>query len=187
MSNGVTRTRRIQGGPARLMGQLTREFNSARESVQVAAQRNGQIMMAAQIVELITAVSTMRMSLPRPPPAAPVALGVELVMSADGVMMGFAGRRLRRVGGDIRRLVQAGVISLPAVSAAVRIQAGQVMMSQGNRDLPQGVRDALGDGPEVRAMHETGKTGAGMAERPKHHVLPREHRAWFEERGNEAL
>jgi hypothetical protein len=32
-------------------------------------------------------------------------------------------------------------------------------------------------------MHETGKAGAGMAERPKHHALPREHRAWFEERG----
>ena len=32
-------------------------------------------------------------------------------------------------------------------------------------------------------MHETGKAGAGMAERPKHHVLPQEHRAWFEERG----
>jgi hypothetical protein len=32
-------------------------------------------------------------------------------------------------------------------------------------------------------MHETGKTGAGMAERPRHHVLPEEFREWFEKRG----
>ena len=104
-------------------------------------------------------------------------------MGADGVMMGSQIVVTAEWVEMMRRLVQAGVISLPAVSAAVRIQAGQVMMSQGNRDLPEGVRNALGDGPEVRAMHETGKAGAGMAERPKHHVLPREHRAWFEERG----
>jgi hypothetical protein len=69
------------------------------------------------------------------------------------------------------------------VSAAVRIHAGQVLMAQAHGDLPQGVREALGDGPEVRGMHETGKAGAGMAERPRHHVLPDEHRAWFEKRG----
>jgi hypothetical protein len=32
-------------------------------------------------------------------------------------------------------------------------------------------------------MHETGKAGARMAERPKHHVMPEEHREWFEKRG----
>ena len=32
-------------------------------------------------------------------------------------------------------------------------------------------------------MRVTGKTGAGMAERPQHHVLPDEHRSWFEKRG----
>jgi len=83
----------------------------------------------------------------------------------------------------MRRLVQAGVISLPAVSATVRIHAGQVMMSQRHDALPQSVRDALGEGPEVRGMHETGKAGAGMAQPPRHHVLPREHRKWFEQRG----
>jgi hypothetical protein len=45
------------------------------------------------------------------------------------------------------------------------------------------VRDALGDGPEVRGMRVTGRAGAGMAEPPGHHVLPNEHRAWFEQRG----
>ena len=56
-------------------------------------------------------------------------------------------------------------------------------MAQANRELPQGVRDALGDGPEVRGMRETGRAGAGMAEPPQHHVLPREFREWFEKRG----
>jgi hypothetical protein len=83
----------------------------------------------------------------------------------------------------IRRLVQAGVISIPAVSAAVRIHGGQVMMAQASGDLPEDIRDALGDSPEVRGMRVTGKAGAGMSEPPKHHVLPDEHRAWFEERG----
>ncbi|WP_233166403.1 hypothetical protein [Archangium sp. Cb G35] len=45
------------------------------------------------------------------------------------------------------------------------------------------MRDALGDSPEVRAMRVTGKTGAGMAEPPRHHVMPNEFREWFEKRG----
>lgn len=166
-----------------LMGQLTREFGSIREGARVATERSGQAMAAAQFVEMVTLVSTLKMSLPRLPPAAPATFGVGLVMGSGGVM---AGSRLV-VSAEwvelIRRLVKAGVISLPVVSAAVRIHAGQVMMAQSHRDLPQGVRDALGDGPEVRGMHETGRAGAGMSDAPKHHVLPQEHRAWFERRG----
>jgi hypothetical protein len=99
-----------------------------------------------------------------------VMMGTRIVVSAEWVEM-------------MRRLVQAGVISVPVAGAAVRIHAGQVLMSQSNQDLPRGVRDALGDGPEVRGMHQTGRTGAGMAEPPQHHVLPREFREWFEKRG----
>jgi len=83
----------------------------------------------------------------------------------------------------MRRLVQAGVLSAPAVSAAVRIHAGGVMMAQGGGDLPKGVREALGEGPEVGGMRVTGRAGAGMSDAPKHHVLPDEHRDWFEKRG----
>jgi hypothetical protein len=57
------------------------------------------------------------------------------------------------------------------------------MMAQAHDDLPRGVREALGDGPEVRGMRQTGRAGAGMAEPPRHHVLPRESREWFEKRG----
>jgi Predicted lipoprotein of unknown function (DUF2380) len=98
-----------------------------------------------------------------------VMVGTRLVVSAEWVEM-------------VRNLVRAGVVSLHVVSATVRIQASGMMMEQYG-ELPRGVREALGDGPEVGAMHETGKAGAGMAEPPRHHVLPKEFRAWFERRG----
>jgi hypothetical protein len=166
-----------------LMGQLTQEFHSIREAARVATERSGQLMAAAQFVEMLTLVSMMKMALPRLPPAAPTLAGVSLVMGSHGVMMGSRVVVSAQWVELMRRLVQAGVLSMSAVSAAVRIHAGQVMMAQAHQGLPQGVRDALGDGPEVRAMHETGKAGAGMADSPRHHVLPDEHRAWFEKRG----
>jgi len=166
-----------------LMGQLTREFHSIHEGARVATERAGQLMAAAQLVEMLTLVSALRMSLPRLPPAAPATLGMGLVMGSNGVMVGSRLAVSAEWVERMRRLVQAGIISLPAVSAAVRIHGGQVMMAQANQELPKGVRDALGDGPEVRGMHETGRAGAGMADPPQHHVLPREHRVWFEKRG----
>jgi hypothetical protein len=166
-----------------LMGQLTREFGSIRDGARTAMESSGRLMAAAQLVEMLTLTSTLRMSLPRLPPAAPATLGVGLVMGSGEVM---AGSRIV-VSAEwvemIRRLVQAGIISLPAVSAAVRIHGGQVMMAQANGDLPEGVRDALGDSPEVRGMQVTGRAGAGMSRAPKHHVLPEEFRAWFDKRG----
>jgi hypothetical protein len=166
-----------------LMGQLTREFASIRDGARTAMERSGQFMAAAQWVEMLTMVSMMKFSLPRLPPAAPATLGVGMVMGSGGVMMGSRLVVSAEWVERMRQLVQAGVLSLPAISAAVRIHAGQALMAQGHGDLPRGVRDALGEGPEVSAMHETGKAGAGMAERPKHHVMPEEHREWFEKRG----
>lgn len=166
-----------------LMGQLTREFQSIQEGARVAMERGGRVVAAAQFLEMVTLVSALKATLPRPPPAAPVTLGVGLVMGSGGVMMGSRVVVTAEWVERMRRLVQAGVISAPVVSAAVRIHAGQVLMSQAKQDLPKGVREALGDSPEVRAMHETGRAGAGMSSAPKHHVLPQEHREWFEKRG----
>ncbi|AEI63264.1 DUF2380 domain-containing protein [Corallococcus macrosporus] len=166
-----------------LMGELTHEFDTIRREARSAMEVGGKVVVAAQVMELLALVSTLKVSLPRPPQAAPATLGVGLVMSSGGVM---AGSRLV-VSAEwvemMRRLVKAGVISLPAVSAAVRIHGGQVMMAQAHQDLPEGVREALGDSPEVRGMKVTGKAGAGMSSAPKHHVLPKEHREWFEQRG----
>ncbi|WP_244238394.1 DUF2380 domain-containing protein [Corallococcus terminator] len=166
-----------------VMAQLTREFHSIREGARMATERAGKVIAVAQFMEMLTMVSTLRMSLPRLPPAAPATLGVGLVMSSGGVMTGTRLVVSAEWVERMRRLVQAGVISVPVVRSAVRIHAGQVLMAQSNRDLPQGVLDALGDSPEVRAMHETGRAGAGMSDAPKHHVLPQEHREWFEQRG----
>jgi hypothetical protein len=165
-----------------LMGQLTREFQSIREGARVAMERQGQAIAVAQLVEMLTMGSAMKLMLPRLPPAAPATLSVGLVVGSNGVLMGSRVVVSAEWVEMMRRLVQAGVLSAPAVSAAVRIQAG-MMMAQSNGDLPKGVREAMGDGPEVRGMHETGRAGAGMGEPPKHHVLPREHREWFEQRG----
>ncbi|RKG84634.1 DUF2380 domain-containing protein [Corallococcus sp. CA049B] len=166
-----------------LMGQLTQEFQSIQEGARVAMERGGRVVAAAQFLEMVTLVSALKATLPRPPPAAPVTLGVGLVMGSGGVMMGSRVVVTAEWVERMRRLVQAGVISAPVVSAAVRIHAGQVLMSQAKQDLPKGVREALGDSPEVRAMHETGRAGAGMSSAPRHHVLPQEHREWFEKRG----
>ncbi|WP_235216766.1 TIGR02269 family lipoprotein [Archangium violaceum] len=139
--------------------------------------------MLKESLEALTTLSALKFTLPALRAATPAVLGVNLMVGPNGVMMGTRLVVSAEWVEMMRQLVRAGVLSLPAVSAAVRIQAGQVMMAQGHDDLPRGVRDALGDAPEVRAMRVTGKTGAGMAEPPRHHVMPKEHRAWFEKRG----
>jgi hypothetical protein len=111
------------------------------------------------------------------------ALGAGLVVGSNGVLMGSRVVVSAEWVEMMRRLVQAGVLSASAVSAAIRIHAGGVMMAQAEGDLPRGVREALGDGPEVRGMRVTGRAGAGMSGAPKHHTLPREFREWFEKRG----
>ncbi|MFY1826557.1 DUF2380 domain-containing protein [Myxococcus fulvus] len=166
-----------------LMGTLTREFEGIRRDTREAMEVGGKVLVAVQVLEMVAMVSTLKMSLPRLPPAAPMTLGAGLVMSSGGVMTGSRIVVSAEWVEMMRRLVQAGVISSPAVSAAVRIHGGQVLMAQATQELPEGVREALGDSPEVRGMRVTDRAGAGMAEPPKHHVLPREHRKWFEQRG----
>ncbi|WP_245814596.1 DUF2380 domain-containing protein [Cystobacter ferrugineus] len=166
-----------------LVGHLTREFAAIREAVRVAAENLKKLLVLKESIEALTMLPAMRFSLPSLSPATPATLGVGLVVGSNGVMMGTRMVVSAEWVEMMRRLVQMGVISLPTVSAAVRIHAGQVMMAQAHDDLPPGVRDALGDGPEVRGMRVTGRTGAGMAEPPEHHVLPREFREWFEKRG----
>ncbi|QAT86011.1 hypothetical protein EJ065_4460 [Corallococcus coralloides] len=166
-----------------LMGKLTREFDTLHRETRETMKLGGQVIAAMQAVEMVTMISTMKMALPRVPPSAPAALGVGLAMSSGRVMVGSRLVVSAEWVEMMRRLVQAGVISVPAVGAAVLIQGGQVTMAQAHQDLPKGVREALGDSPEVRGMQVTGRAGAGMSGAPKHHVLPREHREWFEQRG----
>ncbi|WP_308809549.1 hypothetical protein [Archangium lansingense] len=166
-----------------LVGHLTGEFAALLEAVHKGAKVLETALVLKESIEALTLLSALRFSLPAMRPSAPAMLGVGLMVGPNGVMIGTRIVVSAEWVEMMRQLVRAGVLSLPAVSAAVRIQAGHVMMAQGHGDLPRGVRDALGDAPEVRAMRVTGKTGAGMAEPPRDHVMPKEFREWFERRG----
>ncbi|MGZ3459540.1 MAG: DUF2380 domain-containing protein, partial [Archangium sp.] len=166
-----------------LVGHLTGEFAALLEAIHKGEKVLETALALEQAMETLTMVSSLRFSLPAMRSATPAVLGAGLMMGSNGVMMGTRIVVSAEWVEMIRQLVRAGVLSLAAASAAVRIQAGQVMMAQAHDELPQGVREALGDSPEVRAMRVTGKTGAGMAEPPGHHVMPEEFREWFEQRG----
>ncbi|AKJ00227.1 hypothetical protein ATI61_104363 [Archangium gephyra] len=164
-----------------LVGHLTGEFEALREAVRRGAENLQKVLVLKESMEALTLVSALKFTLPALRAAAPATLGMGFMVGSHGVMMGTRMVVSAEWVEMMQRLVRAGVLSLPAVSAAVRIQAGQVMMAHG--ELPRGVREALGEGPELRGMRVTGKAGAGMAEPPQHHVLPKEFRKWFEKRG----
>jgi hypothetical protein len=82
----------------------------------------------------------------------------------------------------IRHLIEIGAISAASAAEALRVRGFTSAMAQAT-DLPQSVKDLLGDGPTTDAMKVTNTTGAGAARAPRHHVLPKEHRKFFEERG----
>ncbi|WP_095991994.1 DUF2380 domain-containing protein [Cystobacter fuscus] len=166
-----------------LVGHLTEEFAALLEAIHKGAKVLEKALVLKESMEALTTLSVLKFTLPALRAAAPAMLGASLMVGPNGVMMGTRMVVSAEWVEMVRQLVRAGVLSVPAVSAAVRIQAGQVMMAQAHGDLPRGVRDALGDAPEVRAMRVTGKTGAGMAEPPRHHVMPKEFREWFEKRG----
>ncbi|MFY0580794.1 DUF2380 domain-containing protein [Cystobacter fuscus] len=166
-----------------LVGHLTSEFDATREAMRVGAENLQKLLVLKDSIEALTLLSAMKFSLPSLPPSAPALLGMGLAVGGDGVMMGTRIVVSAEWVEMMRQLVRAGVLSLPVVSTAVRIQAGQVMMAQAYNELPRGVRVALGDGPEVRGMRVTGRAGAGMNKPPRHHVMPKEFREWFEKRG----
>ncbi|ATB33862.1 hypothetical protein MEBOL_007363 [Melittangium boletus DSM 14713] len=166
-----------------LVGHLTGELAATLETMRKGAENVTKMLVLKDTIEALTMLPALKFSLPSVPPSAPALLGIGLSVGGNGVMMGTRLVVSAEWVEMMRQLVRAGVLSLPVVSAAVRIQAGQVMLAQAHHELPRGVREALGDGPEVRGMRMTGRAGAGMAEPPRHHVLPQEFREWFEKRG----
>ncbi|ATB41641.1 hypothetical protein CYFUS_007109 [Cystobacter fuscus] len=166
-----------------LVGHLSGEFTVTLETARKGAANVAKVLALKEAIEALSLFSALKFSLPSVAPSAPVLLGMDLSVGSGGVMMGTRIVASTDWVEMMRQLVRAGVLSVPAVSAAVRIQAGLVMMAEAHGELPRGVREALGDGPEVRGMRVTGRAGAGMNEPPRHHVLPKEFREWFEKRG----
>ncbi len=82
----------------------------------------------------------------------------------------------------IRHLVEIGAISVAGAAEVLRVRGVSAAMAQAT-DLPQAVKDLLGEGPTTDAMKVTNATGAGTARAPRHHVLPQEDREYFEQRG----
>jgi hypothetical protein len=167
-----------------LVGHLTGEFTALLAAVHKGAKVLETVLVLKESMEALTLLSALRFSLPRLlPRAGPTTLGVDFMVGSNGVMVGTRTVVSAEWVEMMRQLMRAGVLSMPAVSATVRIQAGQVMMAEAHGELPKGVREALGDGPEVRGMRVTDRAGAGMARSPRHHVMPEEFREWFVRRG----
>jgi hypothetical protein len=166
-----------------LVGHLASELAAIIETVRSGTENVAKVLVLKDAIESLTLFSALKFSLPSVPPPTPILLGIGLSVGSDGVMMGTRIVVSIEWVEMMRQLVRVGVISSPVASAAVRIQAGQAMLTQAHGELPKGVSEALGDGPEVSAMHETGKAGAGLAEPSRHHVMPKEFREWFERRG----
>jgi hypothetical protein len=82
----------------------------------------------------------------------------------------------------IRHLVEIGAISAVSAAESLRVRGFTSAMAQAT-DLPQSVKDLLGEGPTTDAMKVTNTSGAGAARAPRHHVLPQEDRPFFEQRG----
>jgi hypothetical protein len=82
----------------------------------------------------------------------------------------------------IRHLVEIGALTVAGAAEMLRVRGFTSAMAQAS-DLPQSVKDLLGEGPTTDAMKVTNTTGAGAARAPRHHVLPQEHREFFEQRG----
>jgi hypothetical protein len=95
--------------------------------------------------------------------------------AAAGVLPGF---QIVATGGTLA-LTDAEVAAL---ATAGQLAPGALELYLMAKGLDPHAK-ALGEGPEVAAMKEVGKAGAGMAAPDKHHVLPREFRKWFDAHG----
>lgn len=150
------------------------------ERAEAIQRRVMQIQLAA---ELVTFAAGLRgMFAMRGPPSA-MALPMPAIAGAGGgaATMGQVVVSAEWIAA-IRHLVEIGAISAAGAAEALRVRGFSSAMAQG-ADLPPSVKELLGEGPTTDAMKVTNATGAGAARPPRHHVLPQEERAFFEQRG----
>ena len=82
-------------------------------------------------------------------------------------------------------LTEAQIGALAAAGQLPPVVAQLAWMAQGDPPGAQPGRmgEWLGEGPEAEAVQVRAPQATGLARSPRHHVLPQEERAWFEERG----
>jgi hypothetical protein len=150
------------------------------EHAEEVQRRALQIQLAAEV--LTFAVGLRGMFAMRGPPSA-MSFSMPAIAGAGGgaATMGQVVVSAEWIAA-IRHLVEIGAISAAGAAEALRVRGFTSAMAQAT-DLPQSVKDLLGEGPTTDAMKVTNTTGAGVARAPRHHVLPKEHRKFFEERG----
>jgi hypothetical protein len=150
------------------------------ERAEEVQRRAMQIQLAAEV--LTFAVGLRGMFSMRAPPSA-MAFPMPAIAGAGGsaATMGQIVISAEWVAA-IRHLIEIGAISAAGAAEMLRVRGFTSAMAQAT-DLPQSVKDLLGEGPTTDAMKVTNTTGAGAARAPRHHVLPKEHRQFFEERG----
>jgi hypothetical protein len=158
-------------------------FDQMIADVEHAQEVQRWAMLVQLVAELVTfAVGLRSMFAMSGPPSArsfpmPVMTGARGGTAAMGQIVVSA----ERVAA-IRHLVEIGAITAAGAAEMLRVRGFTSAMAQAS-DLPQSVKDLLGEGPTTDAMKVTNTTGAGAARSPRHHVLPQEHREFFEKRG----
>lgn len=142
-----------------------RRFETASSDRQVImiGELTGQILALIATFEVAAARAG---SLPRVTVAISETAGPRLAMATAGT----GGRVMAGAGTAITVDVAS-----PAAAAGM---TGALAMS-----VDASLESLLGEGPETEAVRETTRRRAGMAERPQHHIFPREHRRFFEQRG----
>lgn len=165
---------------------LVSQLYANREKLWLAFSRLPPDQQAFQIGRIAGQIEGMLISI-----KATQAAGAAISESAGAVSAGGGTQGLFGAGGGVGIAIR----QLNAIRAEVLViaggQAAQVAVAAGlpvavPHSFAMGMKDVLdkfAEGPSREAMHETGKTGSGMQARPRHHVLPQEHRKWFEQRG----
>lgn len=161
---------------------LAAAFDTVLADVESARKIQRWAMIAQSIAEVAAFAGSLRGVLTLGGPRGGLSLPMPAVAGGAGVAaLGQVAVSAEWLAA-IRHLVEIGAISAAGAAEALRGRGLTAAMAQAT-DLPQAVKDLLGEGPTTDAMKVTNSSGAGATRPPRHHVLPQEERAFFEERG----
>jgi hypothetical protein len=162
---------------------LAAAFDEAVVDAEAAVELARRVMYVQAAIDLATFAASLRsMFAMRGPPSA-MSFPMPLMVGAGG---GAAAMGQIVVSAEwiaaIKHLIEIGAITAAGAAELLRAQGFTHAMAQVS-DLPPEVKDMLGEGPTTDGMKVTNASGAGVSRPPRHHVLPKEERKFFEERG----